>query len=94
MSKKPKKYTYHASARWTDVHLNQDMQFVTQLYKVGIYCAWYIGKGTPRQMNWKPNDVIKFVKQLKSLEQEGKITNLVLGKTITVSDTTGFWEET
>ena len=88
-----KTYTYYKCATWTDAKIGK-MQYVTQLYKVGIYCAMYTaGERMPHQMNFQGKDIVKFINQLKKLEAEGIITDLVFDHETTISDATGFWEE-
>ena len=90
---KKKTYTYPVSASWTDVKLGK-MEYVTQLYSsCGVYCALYHNGRLPNQMSWHPRDAVKFSKQLKTLEKEGRISNLVFGENINVSSVNGFWEQ-
>ena len=90
---KQKTYTYYKCASWNDAKLGK-MRYVTQLYSIGIYCAMYTaGKSMPTQMSFQGKDIVRFMKHLRILEKEGKITDLVFGHETTISDETGFWEE-
>lgn len=84
------KYTYHTSHSYKDGDGNQ-VTFQTQLYQVGVYAI--VNDDPAMQLNLTPGVIVSMEKKLKKQERNGKITDLVFGSEITVSDETGFWEE-
>jgi hypothetical protein len=91
IKKKPKSFTYHTYHSYTDVETGQNTNFMTQLYKIGIYGI--LNGDSAMQTTLDPSDMVRIEKSLKKMEQDGKIKNLQFNRPITVSDTTGFWEE-
>ena len=89
--KKSKKFKYHTSLSFTDSHNGSKHSFQTQLYQIGVYGIWDNDSGG--QGGWVPSGIVRMEKQLKKLQDEGKIKDLVFGREIVVSDETGFWEE-
>ncbi|MFZ1559598.1 MAG: hypothetical protein WAT37_06710 [Saprospiraceae bacterium] len=85
------KITYHKSHSFVDVESGISYNFITQLYKVGIYGILNGDAGS--QGNFTPQGIRKMEKALTKLQSEEKIKDLVLGVPITVSDVSGFWEE-
>jgi len=89
--KKFKKFKYHTSFRFTDSKDGSKHSFQTQLYKVGVYGIWNNDAGA--QSGYVPSALVRMEKQLKKLQDEGKIKDLEFGREIVVSEETGFWEE-
>jgi len=89
--KKSKKYKYHTSFSFTDSQDGSKHNFVTQLYKVGVYGIWDGQSGA--QGGYVPSGLVRQEKHMKKFQEEGKIKDLVFGREIVVSDETGFWEE-
>jgi hypothetical protein len=65
----------------------------TQLYAVGIYLVITQGSKTLSQSTSTPIKVAKFMKQLGTLKEEGKISTVVFGAQISVVDREGLYEE-
>ncbi len=85
-----KKYTYHVTHNFT-TEKNEKVSFVSQLYQVGVYAI--INSNAALQFNLLPSDIVKTEKKLTKDFNSGKITDLRFGREITVSDSSGFWEE-
>lgn len=85
------KVTYHKRHSFVDVEDNTSNNFVSQLYKIGVYG---ILNGNPAmQGNFNPQEIKKMEKSLTKLQTEGKIKDLEFVSPITVSDVSGYWEE-
>jgi len=89
--KKTKKFKYHTSTTFTDSEDGSKHNFVTQLYKVGVY-GIFDGR-SECQGGYVPSQIVKMEKSWIKLQDEGKIKDLVFGREIVVSDETGFWKE-
>ena len=87
--KKQKTFTYPVTAEW--VEDKAEMNYSTQLYQSGIYIIF--NNRPVLQGTMTPQKMVNLHKKLKIKEKEGKITSLCLGREITVSKETGFWEE-
>ena len=86
-----KTFTYHKSHSFYDVKLKRPTTFTTQLYSLGIYGI--INNNPALQFNYKPNDIVKGEKQLKKLQANGGIRDLVFGAAITIAEVDGFWKQ-
>lgn len=85
-----KKYTYHVSHSYTTKD-GEKVSFITQLYQIGIYGI--VNGDAFMQGNFTPANIVSLEKNLKKQQEAKEITDLVFGKSITVSDKTGFWEK-
>ena len=85
-----KSVTYHKSHTFTDSEGIKNT-FQTELYSVGIYCI--INNDPKQQLSLEPKNLFDIEKKLIELENEEKISDLVFGEEITVSDETGLWKE-
>ena len=56
-----------------------------------MYGIWNNDAGA--QSGYVPSALVRMEKQLKKLQDEGKIKDLEFGREIVVSEETGFWEE-
>lgn len=82
-------WTYHMTHSYK---LNGiQMNFVSQLYQVGVYCI--LNNDPSRQSCMIPKNIVEAEKLLRKAEEEGTITDLVFGTEITVSDDTGLFTE-
>lgn len=86
---KATKITYPVSGSFTLD--GESMDFKTQLYKIGVYIIW--NNNSSLQGGATPASMAKLHKKLLKDKEKGFITNLELGRMITVTDETGFWEE-
>jgi hypothetical protein len=89
VKKKSRIYKYPVSALWTED--NVEKNYATQLYRIGVYIIF--NNDSAMQGNMSPSRITKLAKNLKKAEEAGKITNLIFGREIRVSDKSGFWEE-
>lgn len=83
------KVTYHTNHSFEKE--GKKHSFVTQLYKIGVYGI--LNNDSSMQANFKPTEIFYMEKQLIKDEKDGKIKNLQFGRSITVDNSSGFWEE-
>ena len=87
---KPKTYKYNTGATFKIDGVKFD--FATQLYQLGIYGIWNGNSGM--QGNYSPNQMQKLFKKIKKDFADGKITDLLLGRDISITtDEKGFYIE-
>lgn len=86
---KVRKVTYHNFHSY--IADGKKITCITQLYKVGVYAI--INNDPALQFNWTPMKIRATEKKLRKQEADGNITDLVFGREMVVSDSTGFWEE-
>jgi hypothetical protein len=84
------KWTYHTSHSYT-TEKGEKVSFVTQLYQVGVYGI--INNDPSTQGCFTPAHIVSVEKALRKCERAGKITDLVFGTEIIVSDGSGLYEE-
>ena len=70
------------------------VNIITQLYKVGLYVAYYINtEPLPLQSCTTPSAFARNIKKdIKKAEERG--AKVILGSEITTEKINGFWEET
>ena len=69
------------------------LKAITQLYKIGVYCAVYEGtRPIPEQLNLSPNQAIKFMKQFEKDNLKGGATS-EFGYEKIVNEVDGCWVE-
>jgi len=94
MKTKVKKWKYNTSCSFTyntKEHGGIKQSFMTQLYQIGVYIIW--NGNSAEQGSMSPDQMVTLMKRIKKLEVSGEITDLVLGREITVTDETGFFVE-
>ena len=84
------KWKYHTSHAYKTGE-GKEISFMSQLYKIGVYGI--VNNDPDMQISTTPGKMAILEKKLKKEQKEGKITDLVFGREITVSDETGFFEE-
>ena len=82
--------TYHRSHKFTDKN-GKEHVFITQLYKVGVYGI--LDNNSALQGNFTPQNIVKMEKKLEKNKKSGDILDYELLLPITVTDTTGLWQE-
>lgn len=90
--RKPKVFRYPKSISF--IINERAMQFVTNLYEVGVYGCLYQDNKPVHQANWHPRQIADFARRCKKDYQIGVIDDLIIGETISViEDAEGFWTE-
>jgi hypothetical protein len=93
--KKSKKWKYYTSLSFTfntKEHGGIKQSYMTQLYQIGVYIIW--NGNSSEQGSMTPNQMVTLTKRIKKSEESGEITDLVLGREITVTeDDKGFFVE-
>lgn len=84
------KWTYHTTHSFKNKD-GKEVSFVSQLYRIGVYAI--INNDPAMQINTTPSEIVKMEKKLLAQQKKGKITDLIFGNEITVSDDTGFYQE-
>lgn len=85
-----KKWKYNISAKMTIE--GKEHSFITQLYKVGVYIIFDNNSGS--QGNMRPSQMQRMCNRIKKDFNNNLITNLELGREITVTeDENGFYKE-
>lgn len=90
-TKKKTAYRYHVSHSYIALPENHKVNFITQLYRISIYGI--VNNNSSMQGTFTPSDIQKMERALKKAEVKGEISELKFGRTITVSDESGMWEE-
>jgi hypothetical protein len=86
-----KNWTYSRSLTFKDAE-GTEFNMISQLYKIGVYVI--INNDPGMQYNLTPSQMVKTEKQFKKSFEAGDITDLVLGRLITVTkDKEGFYIE-
>ena len=80
--------TYHKSHSYKTP--GESVSLITQQYKTGVYAI--INSDPSLQFNLEPQDLAGTEKKLKRDSKAGKISDLIFGEKITVSDDSGLWE--
>jgi hypothetical protein len=82
-------WTYHISHEFTENGVRHKAQ--TQLYKLGVYLI--LDDDAALQFGVNPKDMVKVEKNLNKRLKNGEITDLTYGRSITVHEKDGFFEE-
>jgi hypothetical protein len=86
-----KKITYHKTHSFEHIESGQKINFVTQLYQVGVY--FIVNNDPQMQGNITPNRIKTMEKKLIKDQEAGKIKDLEFFGEITVTDENGLWKE-
>lgn len=84
------KWTYHMSHSYK-IKDGISVSFATQLYQIGVYAI--VNNDQSKQSCMTPKNIVACEEILRKAEKEGKISDLVFGQEITVSDDTGLFIE-
>jgi hypothetical protein len=87
--KKKTTVTYPVYASW--IHKGKKYSYTTQLYQVGVYVIF--SHNAIQQAGVKPEYIKKLYDQLVKDEKSGEITELNIGRMITVGNLDGLLEE-
>lgn len=84
------KVTYHKSHAFVDKSGNKHT-FVTQLYKTGVYGI--LDNNPQMQGSFSPQQIKNMEENLEKRKKDGEIQSFELGIPITVTNSSGLWEE-